>query len=61
MSKAKAGERVAVSIEGPIVGRHIKEGDELETIITKNDLKVLEELNMKEEIELAKKILKIIG
>jgi translation initiation factor 5B len=59
MPKAKRGERVAVSIEGPIVGRHIKEGDELETIINENDLKVLEELNMREEIDLARKILKI--
>jgi len=57
LPKAKKGERVAVSIEGPIVGRHIKEGDELETIINNNDLRVLEEFNMKEEIDLARKIL----
>jgi translation initiation factor 5B len=59
LSKATRGERVAVSIEGPTVGRQIKEGDELETVITENDLKVLKELNMKEEIELAKEIMKI--
>lgn len=58
MPKAKRGERVAVSIEGPTVGRHIREGDELETIINENDLKVLEELNMREEVDLARKILK---
>ena len=58
LPKASRGERVAVSIEGPIVGRHIKEGDELETIINEDDLKVLEELNMKEEVELARKILR---
>jgi translation initiation factor 5B len=57
LSKASKGEKVAVSIEGPIVGRHIREGDELETIINENDLKVLEELNMREEVELARKIL----
>jgi len=57
LTKASRGERVAVSIGGPVVGRHIKEGDELETIITEDDLKVLEELDMKEDIELAKKIL----
>lgn len=59
LPKASKGERIAVSIEGPIVGRHIKEGDELETLINKDDLKVLEELNMKEEIQIARKILKI--
>jgi translation initiation factor 5B len=58
LPKASKGERVAVSIEGPIVGRHIREGDSLETIINENDLKVLEELNMREEVELARKILK---
>ncbi|MEM5872325.1 MAG: translation initiation factor IF-2 [Candidatus Aenigmatarchaeota archaeon] len=59
LPKAIKGEKVAISIDGPVVGRHIKEGDELETIVNENDLKVLEELNMKEEIEIAKKILKI--
>lgn len=58
LPKASKGEKVAISIEGPIVGRHIKEGDELETIINEDDLKVLEELNMKEEVQLARKILK---
>ena len=58
LPKANKGERVAVSIKGPIVGRHIKEGDELETIINENDLKVLEELNMRDEVELARKILR---
>ena len=57
LSKASKGEKVAVSIEGPIVGRHIREGDELETIINENDLKVLGELCMREEVELARKIL----
>lgn len=58
LTKASRGEKVAVSIDGPIVGRQIKEGDELETIITEDDLKVLKELGMKEEVELAKRIFK---
>ncbi len=31
IEKAQRGEKVAVSIDGPIVGRQIKEGDELTT------------------------------
>ncbi len=58
LSKAVRGERVAVSIEGPTVGRQIKEGDELETVLSEKDLRVLRELNMKEEVELAEKIIK---
>jgi translation initiation factor 5B len=57
VAKASTGEKVAISIEGPTVGRQIEEGDELTTIITQDDLKVLKELNMKQEIELAKEIL----
>ena len=57
IEKASRGERVAVSIEGPTVGRQVKEGDELETVVSKDDVKILEELNMKEEVELARKIL----
>ena len=56
VEKAGKGERVAVSIQGPIVGRHIKEGDELTTILNPKDLKVLEELKMYDEIDLAKRI-----
>ena len=55
--KAKKGDRVAVSIDGPTVGRQIKEGDELTTAITSNDLSVLEELGFTEEAALARKIL----
>lgn len=58
--KAEKGDKVAVSIEGGVVGRNIKEGDELFVKISKDDLKVLEELNLKEEIELAKHILEKI-
>jgi len=55
--KAKKGDRVAVSISGPTVGRQIKEGDELMTAITYNDLSILEELGFTEEAALARKIL----
>jgi len=59
LERAERGDKVAISIKGPIVGRHIREGDELATIISENDLKVLKELDMREEIELAKEILEI--
>jgi translation initiation factor 5B len=55
--KARKGDRVAVSIDGPTVGRQIREGDELTTAITNNDLNVLEELGLTEEAALAKKLL----
>jgi translation initiation factor 5B len=57
LQKAERGDKVAISIEGPIVGRHIREGDELATMINENDLKVLKELDMKEEVEIAEEIL----
>ena len=57
--KAKRGERVAVSIDGPTVGRQIREGDELTVAITHNDLNVLEELGLTEEAALARKLLGI--
>ena len=56
IEKAKAGERVAISIEGAVVGRGISEGDVLETIISENDLKVLEEFGAP-EAGLAREIL----
>lgn len=55
VDEAKKGEKVAVSIEGPTVGRQIREGDELSTILTARDLKVLKELGMLAEVELAEK------
>ena len=57
LTEASKGERVAISIEGPTIGRQIMEGDELTTVITSKDLTVLKELNLKEEIELANEIL----
>lgn len=52
--KATAGEKVAVSIDGPTVGRQIHEGDVLTTVINQDTLDVLEELGMKGELELAR-------
>jgi translation initiation factor 5B len=54
LSSASKGQRVAISIEGPIVGRHIFEGDELAVAITEADLRALEELGLAEEAELAR-------
>ncbi len=54
--EAKRGERVAVSIDGPTVGRQIREGDELSTIVSSDDIEVLKELGMLDEVELAEKI-----
>jgi translation initiation factor 5B len=51
------GDKASVSIEGGVVGRNINEGDELTTVLTENDLKVLEELKREEDIQLAKEIL----
>ncbi len=56
---AKKGQRVAVSIEGPTIGRQIEEGDELVVSVTKNDLRVLEELKMEEEAKLAREVLSV--
>jgi translation initiation factor 5B len=58
VDKASTGDKVAVSIEGPTVGRQIEEGDELTTIINEDTLNVLKELGMKEEMELAREISK---
>ncbi|MCD6367999.1 MAG: translation initiation factor IF-2 [Candidatus Aenigmarchaeota archaeon] len=44
VSLAKHGDKVAVSISGPTVGRQIKEGDELYTAMGKENLRKLEEL-----------------
>ncbi|MEM5784328.1 MAG: translation initiation factor IF-2 [Candidatus Aenigmatarchaeota archaeon] len=57
IQEAKKGERVAISIDGPIVGRHIFENDILTSVITKEDIKVLEEVELWDEANLAKKII----
>ncbi len=56
VEEAKTGERLALSIDGAVVGRNVREGDELYTRITRHDLEVLEELGM-EEAKLAREIL----
>ena len=57
VAKATIGEKVAVSIEGPTVGRQIQEGDELVTIINEETLHVLKELDMQGELDLANSII----
>ena len=55
ISEAKAGEKVAVSIEGGVVGRNVSEGDELDVFVPEEDLKVLSRLRHRlrgDELEL---------
>ncbi len=64
VESAKKGERVAVSIEGAVIGRNVKEGDVLYTYYTKEDLKAMKEFKNEipaEEFELAKEIIEMIG
>ncbi len=49
VDEARTGERVAVSIDGPTVGRQIEEGDELWTEIPEKHAKILEQ-ELKEDI-----------
>jgi len=55
--KAEKGNRYALSISGPTVGRQIKEGDELCVKVSERDIKALEELGMHEEARLARETL----
>ncbi len=57
VEKAERGNRYAVSISGPTVGRQIKEGDELYVKVSEKDAKALEELEMYEEAKLARETL----
>jgi translation initiation factor 5B len=57
MSEATTGQRVAVSIDGPQVGRHIFENDELATIVTPVDVRILEELGLREEAEFGRQLM----
>lgn len=62
VEEVKTGERAAISIQGPIVGRQIKEGDELYTDITKEDYEKMlkfSDLVSKSELEAAEEIKKI--
>jgi translation initiation factor 5B len=55
VSECKAGEKVAVSIDGAIVGRNIEEGDELDVALRESDITVLMKLKHRlrgDEIEL---------
>lgn len=55
VSESKAGEQVAVSIDGATVGRNIDEGDELDVALSAEDIKVLNKLRGRlrgDEIEL---------
>ena len=55
VSEAKAGEKVAVSIDGCIVGRNINEGDELDVRLGEHDISVLKKLRHRlrgDELEL---------
>jgi len=44
VAEAKYGDKLAISIDGPTVGRQIKEGDELYTALSKENIKKLEEM-----------------
>ena len=47
VEKAKTGDKVAVSMDGVTVGRQIKEGDTLETVMSERDFEVLKRLKAK--------------
>jgi len=42
--EARKGDRVAVSMEEPVIGRHIQEGDILISVLSENDIKILKEV-----------------
>ena len=50
LSKAEAGEEVAISLEGVTVGRQINEGDVLYTDVPKKQLQELLEKNIEESL-----------
>jgi len=55
VQKAEAGERVALSMMGVVFGKDVNEGDELDAVVTGEDMKVLNSLRKKlrgDEIEL---------
>lgn len=63
VESVKKGERVAISIEGAVIGRNVKEGDILYTFFTKEDLKAMEEFRdevPEEEFELGKRIIEML-
>jgi len=44
IKEVKPGEKVAVSMEEPTIGRQIKEGDTLVSVLSEDDLKILREI-----------------
>jgi translation initiation factor 5B len=55
VGEAKAGEKVAISIDGAVVGKGMDEGDEIDVFLADNDLSVLRKLRHRlwgDEIEL---------
>jgi len=59
VKEAKIGDRLAVSMDGVVVGRTVKEGDIPETAITKRDAKLIEKIKEKlrsDEVELFEEI-----
>lgn len=55
VKEAKAGDKLAVSMDDVIVGRNVKEGDILDTVISKKDAKMIEKIRdklRKDELEL---------
>lgn len=63
IEEAKTGEKVAISIEGGIVGRNFDKGDILYTNVSKDDANTLLELNVldKKEKEVLEEIMRIKG
>ncbi len=43
----RIGDKLAVSMEGIVVGRHLNEGDILETVLEKKDIEILDKLRSK--------------
>ena len=55
IKEAEAGERVALSMSGVVVGKDVEEGDELDTVVTDKDRETLKKLKPKlrgDELEL---------
>ncbi|MEM5866879.1 MAG: translation initiation factor IF-2, partial [Candidatus Aenigmatarchaeota archaeon] len=44
IQEARKGDKVAISMEEPVVGRHINEGDVLISFISEDELKILREV-----------------
>jgi translation initiation factor 5B len=42
--EARKGDRVAISMEEPVIGRHIHEGDILISVLSEDDIKILKEV-----------------